>query len=115
MLENKIFEVRDRATFMPVLCTKMAPGCVGETSVEGAARETKLLRKAGYGFDYPLITLTYLVDPSRSNYDPYKWGDRTLHTAHIYIAEHFDEMETGAVVDVEYILGEKPEPKTPEV
>jgi len=115
MLENKIFEVRDRATFMPVLCTKMAPGCIGEMSVEAAARETKLLRKTGYDFDFPLILFTVLGSVKNSHYDPYHWGDRTLHTAHAYIAEHFDEMETGAVVDVEYILGEKPEPKTPEV
>lgn len=111
MLENKIFEVRDRATFIPVLCTKMAPG-EGEAFEE---RERKLLRRAGYGFDYPLVLMTMLTNAKDTSYDPYSWGDRTLHEAHAYIAEHFDELETGAVVDVEYILGEKPTPKAPEV
>ena len=112
MLENKIFEIRDRATFIPVLCTKMAPGRVGETTISGATQETKLLRATGYGFDFPLILMSALVRPdSATNYDPFKWGDRTMHTAHVYIAEHYDELETGAVVDVEYILGETKAPK----
>ncbi len=34
-----------------------------------------------------------------------------MHEAHLYINEHFDEMDNGAVVDVEYILGETDKPK----
>ena len=31
---------------------------------------------------------------------------RTMIVAHKFIKEHFDELETGDVIDVEYILGE---------
>ena len=50
----------------------------------------------------------------QSNYDPYSWGDRTYSVAHNYIQEHWDEIKAGDVIDVEYILGETPEPKLSE-
>ncbi len=33
---------------------------------------------------------------------------------HTWLIDHFDEIESGAVVDVEFILGEKPAPKVSE-
>ena len=108
MLENKIFEIRDRMTFIPALCTKMAP------TIHTAEREEKLMRHSGYGFGVPMIILTMLNDTKRTSYNAFSWGDRTMHNAHLYINEHFNELETGAVVDVEYILGETDKPKTPE-
>ncbi len=51
----------------------------------------------------------------RSTCDPFEWGDnRTRLFAHKYIAEHFDELPSGAVVDVEFILGESAAPKLSE-
>lgn len=42
---------------------------------------------------------------------------RTLGIAHKYINEHYDELDSGDVVDVRFILGEteKPEPSTREL
>jgi len=34
--------------------------------------------------------------------------------AHKYIKEHWDELRSGSVVDVEFILGESKEPKASE-
>lgn len=95
-METKMFEIRDRATFMPVLATKM---------ISDQPAEHYLCRRLGFGEDDPLIMVTRITD-SKSQYASYAWGDRTCSTAHKYIEEHFDELETGAVVDVEYILGE---------
>lgn len=47
--------------------------------------------------------------------DPYDWGqNRSRHFAHKWLIEHFDEIESGAVVDVEFILGETKKPKLSE-
>lgn len=50
-------------------------------------------------------------------YDPYAWGEhiRTFHVAHKYLAEHFEELESGAVIDVEFILGTRETPKQSEI
>ena len=37
-----------------------------------------------------------------------------MHEAHQYIRREFDNLKDGDVVDVEYILGEKPTAKTSE-
>ena len=37
-----------------------------------------------------------------------------MRTAHEWLREHFDEIEDGGVVDVEFILGERAEPKRSE-
>jgi hypothetical protein len=49
--------------------------------------------------------LTQLTDGD-GQYDPYRWTNRTMHAAHLWVMEHFDEVSMGAVVDVEFILGE---------
>lgn len=100
-MQNKLFEVRDRATFIPVMAIHIDGNCTDQ--------EDWLLRRSGYGKsedrDY-----VYLINlqTGEGQYDPYKWGcySRTLHEAHRYITAHFDELQTGDVVDVEFILGE---------
>jgi hypothetical protein len=41
------------------------------------------------------------------------WNDRTYRTAHKYIAENFDTLTSGDVLDIEFILGEVDKPKEP--
>ena len=121
----KAIEIRDRGTFIPALAVKMVPATewlVGTkeweaepTRIEEAERY--LLRRAGYGFVDPCVVLCRMDANGGSrnaSYDPYGWGDRTFKVAHDYITEHFDELESGAVVDVEFILGESTEPKQSE-
>lgn len=100
-MKTLALEVRDKATFIPVIATKMAPQDEGEEY---------LLRRAGFGFLAPLVVLCRMecstAIPSAA-YDPYDWtGARTLLEAHRWIAEHFDELNSGDVVDVQFILGE---------
>ena len=93
----KVLEIRDRATYIPVFAIKMQ----SDDPVERYH-----LGRTGYGEDYPLI-LVVKIDGIEATYDPYKWGNfRTMGNAHLYIQEHFDELNSGDVADVEFILGE---------
>lgn len=106
-METKILEIRDRATYLPVMATKM---------ISDIPKERYHLRRTGYGEDFPLITIT-MLNGCISQYDAYKWSDnsRTLHEAHKYIQEKYDELKTGDVVDVEFILGESKNKKKSEM
>lgn len=105
----KTFEVRDRATFIPVLAVKLEPGCEADRY---------LLGRAGYstlpGLQRNFVTLCR-VDGGEgfATSDPYAWTGhaRTMTVAHKHIQEQFDQLESGAVVDVEFILGLTTEPK----
>jgi hypothetical protein len=105
-METKILEVRDAATFIPVLATAMK----SDNPIE-----KWYLKRTGYPTDHPLIMIAPLYG-GKAEYGPYKWGEspRTLFIAHKYIEENWDCLETGDVVDVEWILGERGTPKVSE-
>lgn len=109
MADVKIIEVRDRATFIPMLALRLDP--VNES-------ERFLAAMAGYGTtaedQKKYILMTPLACGDRCEYDPYAWGGRTKLTAHEWLLQHWDEIKTGDVVDVEYILGEVAKPKVSE-
>lgn len=95
-METKILEVRDHGTFIPVVCIRM--------NAEGY-QDGYLLGRLGFDKDTFLIQLVWISN-GRSEYDPFKWNDRTMYNAHAYITEHWDELSDGDVIDVAYILGE---------
>jgi hypothetical protein len=110
----KAIEIRDRGTFIPALAVRMTPG---DVEGNGYEPERYLLRRAGYGFDNPCVVLCRMDANGlarQASYDQYAWGERTFPVAHQYIIDHFDELESGAVIDVEHILGETKEPKKSE-
>ena len=98
-MKVKLFEIRDRATFIAAMAIRVS----GE--------DGWLMRRAG--FESPMVYLVALAT-ERACYDPYNWGNRTMANAHHHIAEHWDELKDGDVVDVEFILGETSEPKRSE-
>ena len=100
MIEVKLFEVRDRATFMPAMATQ------ARSSDE---KEIYLLKSSGFS-NSPLIVL-YFLELNEGHWDAYHWGDRTRFTSHQYIQENWEKLKSGDVIDIEYILGETPEPK----
>jgi hypothetical protein len=103
---TKSFEIRDRATFIPAVAIKMVPA---------NEEQRYLLRRCGYGFDHPAVLLTRMDGNARAApSDPYDWGDRTMTVAHDYITQNFDSLADGSVIDVEHILGKRPEPKASE-
>lgn len=103
----KLFELRDKGTFIPIIALK----------VEARSEpERYLLARAGYGTEQCVILVRAECSGVNRNatYDPYAWGGRTYPVAHNYIIDHFDELKSGAVVDVEHILGESTKPKLSE-
>lgn len=95
----KFVEIRDRHTFVPALAFQIH------------GDDHYLARRAG--FDSPMVCLVILAT-QRWAYDPWSWGNRTYHTAHLWLSKHWDEFESGGVVDVEFILGERATPKVSE-
>lgn len=103
----KFFEVRDRATFIPVMAIKMS---YDATNI----KEEFLISRGGFGRDNPSVILIRLSD-SQASHDPYEWtGSRTMHVAHLEISDKFDQLQSGELIDVEFILGEKKEKKKSE-
>lgn len=117
-MKTKILELRDEGTFIPLLCVDMNPVDPPRAIYEGDSHAIQryLLRRCGYPCDgRPNIAITHLsADGRRFCNDPYYWSDRTYSVAHKYIIEHWNELKDGDVVDVQFILGETPEPKVSE-
>ena len=106
-MQAKALEIRDSGTFIPALAVDMNP--------EGSDEQRYLLRRCGYRCDgTPNVILTALDGSGKATNDPYAWGGRTYPVAHNYIIEHWTELRDGDVVDVEFILGERSEPKRSE-
>lgn len=103
MMETKLFEIRDSCTLYLVTATKM----ISEKGIE-----KHIIKKAGYGLSNPSILITD-IETKEASTDAYSWGGgRTMKEAHLHIKRNYDELKTGDVIDVEYLLGEKDEPLT---
>ncbi|MDP8997738.1 MAG: hypothetical protein M3O03_12185 [Pseudomonadota bacterium] len=106
-METKLIEIRDCGTMIIALCVNMNP--VTEW-------QRKALRRYGYPCDgEPNIMLTHATGGNKATNDPYHWGDRTYGHAHHYITEKWSELKDGDLVDVEFILNEKPVKKVSEI
>lgn len=99
-MDTKFVEIRDEGTFIPALAIR----------ISGA--DGYLSRRAGFG-DTACVYLIALAT-EKAAYDPYSWGNRTMVAAHRWLEEHYDTHKDGAVVDVQFILGETPAPKLSE-
>lgn len=105
----KLFEVRDDGTFIPAIAIKF------DNATEA---ERYLIARAGYG-TLPGAQTRYVIFGRLHDLeltgDIYHWvKDRTMHNAHVYVRDNFDNLESGAVIDVEFILGETDVPKVSE-
>ena len=101
-MECKVFELRDHATFIPLLAVKLG------SRIEA---ERYLLARAGFGRDYGeqnTYILLMSLNGGKGSYDC-EFFDRTYAAAHQHILEHWDELASGCVVDVRVILGEESE------
>lgn len=107
-MEIKCLEIRDRATFIPVICLRPVAENEGQRY---------LLRRDGYRADDTETCIIMIDAQCRGcSYDPYDWdrGSRTKHHAHNWIALNWSSLKDGDVVDVEFILGETVLPKISE-
>lgn len=117
-MKTKLFEIRDSATFIPAFAFRPADALqVRPTEkAETIVADAYLVSRSGYGTDPDCVIFGRLELPSETRLDPYDWGTttRTMAVAHKFVAENWDRLESGAVIDVEHILGERPEPKVSE-
>jgi len=99
-MQVKCLEIRDRATFVPVICIWPTPD---------NPAQRYLLRRDGYrGSESEPCVIMIDAQCRGVAYDAYDWGKdpRTKGTAHNYITMHWSELRDGDVIDVEFILGE---------
>ena len=105
-MESKVFELRDRITFIPILAIKMIEN--------SSSKQRYLLRRGGYTPTGNSVMITSLYGNKMATANPFDWDDRTFSVAHHYILKNFDKLKDGDVVDVEFILGEVGKPKKSE-
>ena len=109
-METKLFEVRDRATLIAVMATRLSPTC---------EKDRYLLSRSGYGLTHDEQSEYFLVgkiDGGVGKFccDPYEFRCSTMHTAFRHIKEHWDDLPSGSVICCEFIRGERAEPKVSE-
>ena len=116
-MEVKLFEIRDRGTFIPVMAVRLIVNEMGDAGEV----EFFLLRRAGYSKDQILISQAepYIIlcklDGIEAQYDPFAWPNRrTMGTVHRHIIDLWQELKSGDVIDVEFLLGETQTPKKSE-
>ncbi len=98
----KTFEIRDAGTFMPMLAVRLTS--------DGNEKDRYLLRRVGLDHPASYKIAFFNLNSGEGHLDLFDWPGApmvgTLPIAHGYIEKHFDELESGAVIDVEFILGE---------
>lgn len=111
-MHAKLFEIRDRGTFVVAMAVRLK---------SRSEEERYLLARAGFGRyssqhdRYVLILPNIGGGKGQFDCDPHGHGQaRTYRVAHNYILEHWDALESGAVICVEHILGERETPKQSE-
>ena len=113
-METKLFEIRDRMTFIPALAVRLK---------SDTEKERWLLARTGFGMSTEeqgtyVIVMKLASSPAdmHATYDEHSWPmARTMPVAHRYIREHWFDLVTGDLIDVEYILGETTTPKESEM
>jgi hypothetical protein len=112
-MEVKLFEIRDRGTFIPAIAVRL---CTDNET------ERWLLGRSGYrGVNIdpaeknvePYVILSKL-DGVEAQYDPFRWPNRTMARAHLHINSKWFELVSGDIIDVEFIHGESQVMKTSE-
>ena len=102
-METKFFEVRASATCVPIIATRLRP--TNES-------EQWMLAHLGYGMDpdkqAQYIFVARLEGGSVATPNPYDETSPELKVVHEYLIEHFDEAESGAVLDADFIQGIRP-------
>lgn len=105
-MEIKLFEVRDAATFMPVMVTKL---------ISRNIKESYLMSHVGLNKPGLFSFLYTVLNTGESSLDAYDWHNRTRKISHQFIEANWDQLFSGQVIDVEFILGETKEPKISEM
>lgn len=99
----KVFELRDKMTFIPIVAIKLVPHSVSEGY---------LCQRSGWNINPPHpVMISRLAGGDELMIERY---DRTFGEALKYVTENFDTLTSGDVIDIEFILGETTEKKVSE-
>lgn len=110
MAECKLLEIRDQMTFIPAMAVQIKI----EPDNPISSAERYLMRQVGYpaselekqrGF----VLLIRLTD-KRQEFRPVSWGSATMGSAHEHIIQAWNSLESGDVVDVQFLAGEHDSP-----
>lgn len=99
----KWFEIRDGLRCIPSLAVLLTPA-----DVLGRA----LLARAEIG---DTAVMLYHLQHGVGHHDPSAWGDPVLVIAHEHVTTHFATLLSGAVIDVEYLRGDREAPRPSEL
>lgn len=105
---TKFLEIRDNGTMIPVLAIELHAD---------TREERYLLERSGYDEENNNYIVLWQMDGGygTATSDSFRWGrNRTMSTAHRLIKEFWNELYSGDVVDVEFMLGETTEKKPAE-
>jgi len=94
----KLFEVRDEGTHIGAFA-------FDATDSHATEQERYLLRRSGFD-GLSLVVFGYIDGTRKTEYDPECWGGRTMRAAHYHVMQHWHELKSGDVIDVEFVLGE---------
>ena len=109
MPTTKFFEIRDRGTCLPVMAIRLD----SETCSD---KERWLLSQAGFGKtqeshrEYIMLCDIASRKP-HALYDPFNWKESFMVDVHLHLQDHFDDYQSGAVLDVSVIRGESDTPR----
>ncbi len=104
--EVKTFELRDRATMIPVMCIFISMSEVKDP-------DRFLMQRAGWGGGQSPMYMININD-GRCQWNAMEWNLEPYITAHQYIYENWYQLNGGEVIDAEFIRGESKVPKTSE-
>lgn len=105
-MECKLFELRDKGTFIPMMAVR-----IEITSRSGSY----LLRRAGWGAGDHAVYFMDLEGRHGCQYNRFEWRNpRTFGVSHDFIIRNWDDLRSGDVIDVEFILEETEEGKVSE-
>ena len=99
LTETKIFAIHDVMTLVSMMVQRLVPETL---------QEELILSRAGYReIDNYFFFSTFRDEMGEFTYDVYKLeNQRSFGTAARYIKQNWDELESGELIDIEYILGE---------
>lgn len=106
-MTKKYFEIRDNSAFIPVVAVDLHPTTDNETI---KPIEQALVSASAYN-PITTILLTTLSSELRTEHDPSNWHNRTLETAHHYILSYWEGLDSGQVINVEFIEGDSANPE----
>lgn len=97
-MQIKLFEVRDRGTFIPVMAVLL--------EADPFSQDSWLLGRVGHKSSVPTISLTRLSD-AETHFSPEDWGSsRSMPESHLHLYKEWDSLVSGEVIDIGFILGE---------